>query len=380
MANDFYAPSGSPSTGSSAASAVIRAEFDALRAAFDKMPGLTANGGLPAFVNAGGTALEAANIVTAQSRLGIVSSNELNGIANLNAVGIIARTGAGAYAARTLTGTANQITVVNGNGNAGNMTLSLPNPLNLTGNLGVTGTVNATVSVVTPLVGTVTAADLIFQRNGLPVFGLSGSAIYPTTDNASDLGGAGFRVRQVFAPIIDSSSGTLALKGAGSTAATITNANIAFAGTVDVTGNTTLNNLNVSGKLTGTSSMLSPVNNSLTADVNLNNTSVFFDGPSVAQGNNGTWLATGTVTVRNASGGLNVDAKLWDGTSVIDTSQVLAAVNTAATISLSGFISSPSGNLRISARDGGSAGTIMLATTALGASNKASTITAIRIG
>src|SRR5258706_425079 len=127
MANDFYTPSGSPATGSSGASAVVRSEFDALRAAFDKMPVLTGNGGLPPFVTAGGAALEAATIATAQTRLGIVVSNELNGLANLNAVGLIARTGNSTYASRTLTAPAAGIAVANGNGVSGNPTLSLTN-------------------------------------------------------------------------------------------------------------------------------------------------------------------------------------------------------------------------------------------------------------
>lgn len=63
-------------------------------------------------------------------------------MSNLNAVGIIARTGNGAYSARTLTGTANQITVTNGNGNAGNMTLSFPNTMNAPGNMGVVGAIS----------------------------------------------------------------------------------------------------------------------------------------------------------------------------------------------------------------------------------------------
>lgn len=40
--------------------------------------------------------------------------------------GLMVRTGAGAYASRTITGTANQVVVVDGNGDAGNPTLSLP--------------------------------------------------------------------------------------------------------------------------------------------------------------------------------------------------------------------------------------------------------------
>src|SRR2546426_953355 len=40
---------------------------------------------------------------------------------------------------------------------------------------------------------------------------------------------------------------------------------------------------------------LTPITNSLGADVALNNTANYFDGPSVAQGTSGTWFASGTV-------------------------------------------------------------------------------------
>lgn len=51
---------------------------------------------------------------------------DLSAVAGLSTAGIIVRTGAGTAAARTITGTANQITVTNGDGVSGNPTLSLP--------------------------------------------------------------------------------------------------------------------------------------------------------------------------------------------------------------------------------------------------------------
>ena len=51
---------------------------------------------------------------------------DLTALAGLSANGLIARTGSGTAAARTITGTANQVIVTNGDGVAGNPTLSLP--------------------------------------------------------------------------------------------------------------------------------------------------------------------------------------------------------------------------------------------------------------
>src|SRR5438067_1919711 len=44
-------------------------------------------------------------------------------------------------------------------------------------------------------------------------------------------------------------------------------------------------------------SATTPLANSLAADVALNNTILYFDGPSVMQGSLGTWFASGTILV-----------------------------------------------------------------------------------
>ncbi len=70
---------------------------------------------------------------TARTNLGLaIGTNvqaydaDLAALAGLSSNGMIARTGAGTAAVRTITGTANQITVGNGDGVSGNPTLSLP--------------------------------------------------------------------------------------------------------------------------------------------------------------------------------------------------------------------------------------------------------------
>lgn len=116
--------------------------------------------------------------------------------------------------------------------------------------------------------------------------------------------------------------------------------------------------------------------NSLAADVTCNNTALYFDGPSVAQGTTGTWFASGTVTV-GAPQGHAVYFKLWDGTTVISSAWVtLNAANHSTAVALSGYISSPAGNIRISVRD--ASGTTVIYWNISG-NEKDSTISAFRI-
>lgn len=119
---------------------------------------------------------------------------------------------------------------------------------------------------------------------------------------------------------------------------------------------------------------------SLGSDVVLNGTGAFFDGPSIAQGTNGTWLVSATVTLTDTSGGTGAFyAKLWDGTTVIASSavNVTTVANGLYTLSLSGVITSPVGNLRVSCRDTATVnGKILFNATG---NSKDSTITAVRI-
>jgi hypothetical protein len=92
--------------------------------------------------------------------------------------------------------------------------------------------------------------------------------------------------------------------------------------------------------------------NSLGADVPLNNISNYFTGPSLAQGSTGTWFVSGSVTLSDTVGSNQSQAKLWDGTTVIASARgQVPGVSNYLTLALSGFIVSPSGNLRISVND-----------------------------
>jgi len=123
---------------------------------------------------------------------------------------------------------------------------------------------------------------------------------------------------------------------------------------------------------------LTSITASLGADVSLNNTGSYFDGPSVAQGTSGTWFASGTVTLIDTAGGASFNVKLWDGTTVIASAgPTTSAINQRITVSLSGSLSSPAANIRISVNDSTStSGAIKFNSSG---NSKDSTLTAVRI-
>lgn len=206
--------------------------------------------------------------------------------------GLWAHTGAGTGSARTITGTAAEITVTNGNGVSGNPTLSLPAALTFTGKT-ITGGTFASPALTTPALGT------------------------PASGNLANCTG-----------VVSSIAGN--------------------------TGAFTLGN----GLTNSTNSLvvsLTRASNVLGADVNLNNTSNYFDGPSMAQGSTGTWFAIGTITLSDSSvTSSNIHVKLWDGTNVIASTSITtedANASARVSVTLSGYITSPAGNIRMSARD-----------------------------
>lgn len=123
--------------------------------------------------------------------------------------------------------------------------------------------------------------------------------------------------------------------------------------------------------------VLSTLTNSLGANVALNNTGLYFDGPSVAQGGTGTWFASGKVTF-SAGGATSFYAILTDGTTIIDSGAfTIAAAGYLGTISLSGYLASPANNIRIRVRDiSRTDGNILFNQTGL---SKDSTISVLRI-
>lgn len=91
---------------------------------------------------------------------------DLQALADNSTDGLWTHTGAGTGAARTITGTANEITVTNGNGASGNPTLSLPAALTFTGKTVTNGTFSSP-TLTTPALGT-PASGVITNCTGSP--------------------------------------------------------------------------------------------------------------------------------------------------------------------------------------------------------------------
>jgi hypothetical protein len=101
-------------------------------------------------------------------------ADDLSALEALNANGFAARTGTSTWAVRTLTGTANEITVANGDG-SGNPTFSLPAALTFSGKT-ITGGTFATPTINTPSIagGTHTAiTSLGIRSTGSGAFDLT---------------------------------------------------------------------------------------------------------------------------------------------------------------------------------------------------------------
>jgi hypothetical protein len=124
---------------------------------------------------------------------------------------------------------------------------------------------------------------------------------------------------------------------------------------------------------------MSPITSSMVTDVALTNVTTYADGPSVSQGTTGIWFASGFVTLEDTAGAAQFAVKLHDGSTVIASGQgTSGAANQPVEIGLSGFITSPAGNLRISVKDISSTSGQIRSNKS--GNSKDSTITAIRIG
>lgn len=143
----------------------------------------------PLSVDASGNVSSAASLAVSLGGTGggTASGTLLDNITGFASTGMLVRSAAGTYAFRTLTGTANEITVSNGNGTAGNPTISLPSALTFTGKTITGGTFssgafNGTLGATTPstaLVTTLGASGLISALGGQIAFP---STQAPSTD------------------------------------------------------------------------------------------------------------------------------------------------------------------------------------------------------
>lgn len=141
---------------------------------------------------------------------------DLDAIAALSSTGLAARTAANTWAQRTITGTANEITVTNGNGVSGDPTLSLPSALTFTGKT-VTGGEYASPTFSGTIAGSPTAS-------GTWTFSTTGTAenvIITSTDAGAIQAPLLVLYRDSASPAVDDVLGRVELRGRDAGANTV---------------------------------------------------------------------------------------------------------------------------------------------------------------
>lgn len=402
MANELYTPSGVPATGAAGASSPMRAQFTAIEAAFDKFPAPSTSNGRAVVVNTGGTGYTvttgtlalAGNFATT----GAFNTTLIQGASVSLTLPVVSGTLATLAGTETLSnktfvapvlGTPASGVATNLTGTAAGLTAgSVTTNANLTGHITSTGNaavlgaftlaqLNAAVSDAD--VATLAGAETLSNKTLTSPVINSPTMDWPTIDNPTFNGTiAGTAVTPVANGGTGAATLTGVVKGNGTGAFTAAVAGTDYLAPAGLgTGVATALAVNV-GSVGAPLLTYAPLTNSLGANVALNNIANYFDGPSVAQGTSGTWFVSGTITAADTAGTAAIHAKLWDGTTVIAACrQNVSGANGYVSISLSGFITSPAANLRISARDlTSTSGAIVYNVTG---TSKDSTITAVRI-
>jgi len=116
-------------------------------------------------------------------------ANDLAALEGLGSTGIAVRSASDTWVQRSIAGTANEITATNGDGVAGNPTLSLPTNLTFTGKA-ITGGTFTSPTLVTPALGTPTSGNLSNTTN-YPLAQLTGAGTGVLTALAINIGSAG---------------------------------------------------------------------------------------------------------------------------------------------------------------------------------------------
>lgn len=400
---DYFTDALDPATNSDGASAPIRAQYAAIAVGFTKVAPYTGNGGKLIAIDAAGTKQEA--IVTTGTGSGVRATSPTLvtptlGVATVTSVNKVAITAPATSATLTI---------------ADGKTLTASNTLTLTATDGSTlavgagGTISAagfaliddaSAAAQRTTLGSTTVGDAVFIAASASagrvalligtkstVASAASPDIWTGTGSYIDYTGVGNATGFAAAPQAGDfrilvCTGAAVFTHNGSTMVVAGGTFTASAGDWVLVMATSATNFRVIRlKSDGTAaalSNLSEITASLGADVALNNTLNYFDGPSIAQGSTGTWFVSGSVTLGDSAGGASFVVKLWDGTTVIASTLVdTTAANKQICVSLSGKLASPAGNLRISVKDGTSTSGVILFNSS--AESKDSTISAFRV-